>query len=562
MIALSQGTRYESFMSPDDLVLVPLASGGLLVSPSRGRFMRMAPEQVPEVRAWLNGSGHIDSDLNHDIDANELLRPAKLITLGRPSVSLQLTNACNLACSYCYSDSGKLLPLELSAEQFEQIVVKIRQLLGANANVTLTGGEPLLVPWAIDVAEWVVQAGLRLTLLTNGTLIAEANRAKRLASLLRRGADIRVSISGTSPVACNAISRGERFERALAGIWALAEAGAAPAVDLVLFACDIESTLDHATKFANSLPPDIEVRVGFAHLGGRAQREHVFHSQLEQFTTLRRLGEAVGTELCITTRSPRLPRDGSACALGRRLHVRSDGALFTCHRMLGNAVGHVADSSFDELLCGTSIFAKPAHTLATCRDCPFVRLCAGGCRAENFINTADRDVPLCGPWRVQVLAELLAVGRTDALDWPVTHLVTEARRRGIEVPERLRMVLSPPLFEASSRQSLRHLPLARSTALVAGAILSACNAGPMREPTARAQASASAGDASVLGSTTNVNAPETGSQSNAPPKSSVPLVSSASPRKNAGTVRPNRWRTDTLTLGTPPARLDNGSWEE
>jgi hypothetical protein len=71
-----------------------------------------------------------------------------------------------------------------------------------------------------------------------------------------------------------------------------------------------------------------------------------------------------------------------------------------------------------------------------CAECPLASLCGGGCRAENLLVTGSPDSPVCGPWRVRVLSELLAEDRVDALTWPAAHLMSEARRRGIEMTDR------------------------------------------------------------------------------------------------------------------------------
>ena len=90
--------------------------------------------------------------------------------------------------------------------------------------------------------------------------------------------------------------------------------------------------------------------------------------------------------------------------------------------------------------------ARPATTLPRCRDCALATLCGGGCRTENLQYTGDADEPVCGPWRVQVLCELLAEDRVSALEWPAPHLLAEAHARGIE---------SPPMLEPVVRS--RHL---------------------------------------------------------------------------------------------------------
>jgi radical SAM protein with 4Fe4S-binding SPASM domain len=478
-------------MQPDDLVLVPLAAGGLLVSPSRGRFLRVEPGQVARLRSWLNGTDTIDEVSARAIERAAVLGRVPVVAPSRPRILLQLTNACNFTCAYCHCCSGQPRPSEISAEQARDIVSSVADRFGTEADVSLSGGEPLLVPFAIDLAEFVLDLGLGLTLLTNGALIAELGLANRLARLTERGAKIRISFAGTSPAACDATSQGRRFEPALAGIGALLAAGGKPMVDLVLLASDVEETIEHAAEFAERLANEVAVRVGTVHLGGRARPEHVFRSAAELGSALERLGERAGVDLSAAQGAPILPRDGVDCALGQSLHVRSDGALFTCHRMATDPVAELRDQSFAVALATVSSFGRPARSLPRCRSCPFVRICAGGCRTENHLITGNRDHPACGPWRVQVLGELLAAGRIEALGWPTTFLAFEARRRGFDVPELTTIPGSVSGSRPGLRSSPRHLPLVLPTAIMAGAVAAACNPQPTESPTASASPSSS-----------------------------------------------------------------------
>jgi len=187
---------------------------------------------------------------------------------------------------------------------------------------------------------------------------------------------------------------------------------------------------------------------------------------------LRRLGDAIGTLLIPEARRDAIARDGSDCARGIALHMRSDGALFTCHRMVGKPISWGQNQGFEAAIRKMADFAKPAVNLATCCSCPWVRLCAGGCRSENFHLTNDCEVPLCGPWRVQTIAEKLAEGRSDVVHWSTAHLMAEAARLNLEVPQTLHAESGE--IRVPER---RRLPLVRSTVVVAQTLLAACNTG-------------------------------------------------------------------------------------
>ncbi|MCP4592142.1 MAG: SPASM domain-containing protein, partial [bacterium] len=182
------------------------------------------------------------------------------------------------------------------------------------------------------------------------------------------------------------------------------------------------------------LPPGTPVSLGVLYLGGRETGEHLFQSRAELETALDRVAFEAGVSISASrTSTVTHRREGCGCALGKHVHVRSDGALFNCFKM-EEMVGHLDTVGFEA--AARSIRENPhrASDLPTCADCSLATLCGGGCRSENMLYTGSADEPPCGPWRVRVLSELLAEDRVTAVEWPVAFLLQEARIRGIEIP--------------------------------------------------------------------------------------------------------------------------------
>ena len=120
-----------------------------------------------------------------------------------PTVQIQVTNACNLACAYCCNNSGRPRARETSFDRLLAVVKHIPDVLGPRTQVALLGGEPLLVPWSIDLASEIINLGLGLTLFTNGVQQAEDGVAPGIARLVKAGAEVRVSLSGPSAESCD-----------------------------------------------------------------------------------------------------------------------------------------------------------------------------------------------------------------------------------------------------------------------------------------------------------------------------------------------------------------------
>lgn len=421
---------------PKDCVLLPLHSGELLLSREYALFCRIPQEWVPTLRDVLAGSdlGTLPPSLVRDLREHGFGGPPRKAEEAAPSVQIQLTNACNLACAYCCTNSGTARQDEIDRDTAMRVVDDVAAILGKRTRVALLGGEPLLVPWAVDLAEHVVSHGLLLTLFTNGLALNDEAIAKRLGALCQKGAQVRVSLAGATAEVCDRVSGAPRFDTVISGIRILASFGPPPSVDLMLLPDQVEDASEHLAELRRLLPAGTPIALGIPYLAGREQGAHLFESRSQLEQALDRIAFDAGETIPATQTKPVTNRrEGCSCALGHHLHVRSDGTLFTCFKM-EERVGHLRTMSFAQGLRKLRDTAKPASELALCRDCPLNTLCGGGCRSENVQYTGDGDVPVCGPWRVQVLCEMLAEDRVAALEWPVPHLLAEARARGIEAP--------------------------------------------------------------------------------------------------------------------------------
>lgn len=424
---------------PDDATLLPTATGALLVSRHLAVFCAVPAAELPAVEQVLAGRaelGALGRKLHAQLERHGFFGPPRPAEEDPPSVQLQLTNGCNLACNYCCTNSGEPRRREVTFEQMCRVVDQCREVVGPGGQMALLGGEPLLVPWALDLAERIVDRGHQLTLFTNGTLLAEdESAARRAARLNRRGAEIRVSLAGPTLELCDATSGTARFEAALAGIGQLSRLGGEVVVDLMVLPGQVEPLAARLHGLRRRLPAGTAIALGILYLSGREQGQHLFASRTEMEAALDRIAFEGGELIAAPQTAPLAHRrEGCGCALGHHLHVRSDGALFNCFKM-EEQVGRLdGPDAFLEAARQVRERPHPARTLPTCADCPLATLCGGGCRSDNLVYTGDADTPVCGEWRLRVLSELLAEDQITAVDWPVHHLLAEAHRRGIAAP--------------------------------------------------------------------------------------------------------------------------------
>ena len=114
--------------------------------------------------------------------------------LGAPLlVSWQITRDCDLCCLHCCTESapGKRLPDELDADEAMRVADEIVRV--GVPYVMLCGGEPLVVPHFLALAERLGRAGIKLKIETNGQRF-DAAVAERLARLPIRS--VQISLDG------------------------------------------------------------------------------------------------------------------------------------------------------------------------------------------------------------------------------------------------------------------------------------------------------------------------------------------------------------------------------
>lgn len=92
----------------------------------------------------------------------------------------ELTRRCNLRCIHCENCCGELSARELSDEQIEATARELARLHCRQVHVT--GGEPLLHPRWDGLCRMFSGLGLRVSLITNGTLLDDAHLARAIAA--------------------------------------------------------------------------------------------------------------------------------------------------------------------------------------------------------------------------------------------------------------------------------------------------------------------------------------------------------------------------------------------
>ncbi len=118
--------------------------------------------------------------------------------------NLHLTNRCNYHCTYCF---GKFNGDSLSMNHAKLIISNIADYFKSEKITTgainFAGGEPLLYPHLDELIDYTADLGIKVSLVTNGSLLT----SERIRQLKEKVACIGIIIDSLSPETNHSIGR-------------------------------------------------------------------------------------------------------------------------------------------------------------------------------------------------------------------------------------------------------------------------------------------------------------------------------------------------------------------
>jgi radical SAM protein with 4Fe4S-binding SPASM domain len=314
--------------------------------------------------------------------------------LRQQSFVFEVTQACNHDCPHCYNawkNPVEYPPGELGTADTLAMLGKMLDETGAGL-VSLSGGEPLLRPDVCEIVDFLVSRGVRVNLITNGTLLDEAAVARLTPEkisifelpLLSAEAAVHDRMSG----------RDGAFDRVTEAIADLKLAG--QMVVTVFVATKLNnSTWRETAELAIALGAD-GIMLNRFNPGGRGGR-HVEELQASPAELQQVLDEAesicvefdfpiscsIAMPPCLfdTQRYERLTF--GFCAAGtQRAYYTLDplGHVRPCNHS-PTILGDIRTSSFAELADGGAMHAFMAARPDFCAGCGVEHQCQGGCKA-------------------------------------------------------------------------------------------------------------------------------------------------------------------------------------
>lgn len=242
------------------LHVISRESDALIYDPRTYGLVRVSKPWGPIIEAVLAKNSLEQVGEEHGLDVSDIeegleglkttleARPntiTDLVKIKDPTVYLHVSNACNLACVYCYANGGSYNspPGVMSVDLAKLTVDRFFESFERIGTVVFFGGEPLLQASMIpEVCDYVLEAAKRrnveppqFSIVTNGTLLNESN----VAILKKYGFSATVSIDG--PAEIHDLLRPNlkglpSFSKVSDGLWRLKEAGVRAGVEVTFTA--------------------------------------------------------------------------------------------------------------------------------------------------------------------------------------------------------------------------------------------------------------------------------------------------------------------------------------
>lgn len=340
-------------------------------------------------------------------------------------VQLELTNSCDLQCSFCYNvwkEDEKYPRGTLKPQETLTLVSKIIEDTDCEY-ISLTGGEPLLRKDIYKIIEIIASHDVKVILITNGQLLSgEIARRCMNAGLT----SFEVSLhSYKADVHDRLVGFQGAFEKTVSALAEVANAGGHAGTVFVATASNVEdfprtlelNALLHSrfvlfnrvacggetlTDWDSMAPSPVQIRQAL-HDSLAAARRH-------------KVGIGIGVQIppCLVDLSE---MDGIAfkfCPLNEPLKehtyitVDPKGNLRMCNRS-GFVLGNVLGGDTIPHLMQSEVVRRFGRAIPSfCRGCLHENVCGGGCRADTYSRwgTFDRPDPWVEKWQAQAAKPL------------------------------------------------------------------------------------------------------------------------------------------------------------
>lgn len=412
----------------------------IVIDAEKGCWARVNEEDIPIVRLLLSKPIYIDEfmqtfpnkvsvirDLFHSgllcIDglsrySNNTVDTCKCIEKEQLIIVVNMTEKCNLVCSYCYAHSEENRNALFSDEDIVCYIDTVYRNLQSTRYLTIVfhGGEPLMIyhrlKWIIERVRGI-SSSIRISVQTNGTMLTV-----EIACFFKdNNVSIGLSLDGTSSIS----NKNRIFKSGASTVNAVIEG-----IKILLLVQNDFGVLSVITP--QNTPYIVQTFDALIELGVKnfafnflLQSESA-HSEIKEID-YRQLASAYEDIACrindinsmrdykdfVSERSTTtlirslLHQEQSICyctpcgAGTQTIAIDIKGDVYACDCLVGHKefyMGSIYDDFKVASLSPITILGKRViNMISICRDCPIRQLCINKCASDSFYRYKDVDHP-------------------------------------------------------------------------------------------------------------------------------------------------------------------------
>ena len=316
-------------------------------------------------------------------------RPAyKLPHFPLRSVYLNITEVCNLQCTYCYANQRECSTDLLSLKDYQKLLYSIRAI-SQNVNIHITGGEPLTSPILFELVKLVKEHKFTTYLLTNGTLITTEN-----VKLVVDSFDtIKISLDGSEAAIHDATRGFGTFDRVMIALNLLEIEKKPYQLSMTVTKKNIKNVAQMSARFGNKLT----FAPYFPQRANSSLNSELAITGAEYFHALSEVIEInpyCDIDAIISENKRNQIRQKCSIADGS-ISIASNGDVYPCQLLHFNQfkAGNIQESAFEEIyLKSPTLLALREQTVENvkgCDTCGVSLLCGGGCVARHYYETGS-----------------------------------------------------------------------------------------------------------------------------------------------------------------------------
>lgn len=306
------------------------------------------------------------------------------------TVYYNVTYLCNLHCPYCYAPRNTFFISQ------ENNVAFLKKLVELNAkNIVLIGGEPMMHPKLDKIIDEIISYGFTsISIITNGTILKE----KVLEKIVKYHIDIQISVDGYTEET-NAPTRGKgSLNKVLKNIDILKQKNVNYSVMQVLTKETIKNSEEFSDFFSKKGIPHGFFLVKETDDTSRPSLKSIY--KLYDFL-YSRYGDVNKVFDCVKSSDQmQLSSTGfpiTHCGAGiTTLSIDPVGNVYPCVKL------HNADFKITNLTKSTAVVDiknnrnrvlenELVDSVDKCKNCSIKYICGGGCRAEEYYVSKNKQ---------------------------------------------------------------------------------------------------------------------------------------------------------------------------